>query len=68
MSSESRSAAAQAQYELQVTLGAEDIARGDLATALNVPPDTIVHVQPLDELKIPDSISNDVPANDASRV
>ena len=57
---ESRSAAAQAQYELQVTLGAEEIARGDLATALNLPPDTIVHVQPLDELKIPDSISNDV--------
>jgi outer membrane protein TolC len=57
---ESRSATAQAQYQLQVTLGAEEIARGDLATALNAPPDTIVHVQPLDELRIPDSISNDV--------
>ena len=41
-------------------LGAEEIARGDLATALNVPPNTIIRVQPLDELKIPDSISDDV--------
>src|SRR5215472_8526112 len=57
---ESRSATAQAQYELQVTLGAEEIARGDLATALNVPPDTTVRVQPLDELKIPESITDDV--------
>jgi outer membrane protein TolC len=57
---ESRSATAQAQYELQVTLGAEEIARGDLATALNVPPDTIVRVQPLDELRIPESITDDV--------
>jgi outer membrane protein len=57
---EARSATAQAQYELQVTLGAEEIARGDLATALNVPPNTIIRVQPLDELRIPDSISDDV--------
>src|SRR5262245_40368537 len=57
---EARSATAQAQYELEVILGAEEIARGDLATALNVPPDTIIRVQPLDELRIPDSISDDV--------
>jgi outer membrane protein TolC len=57
---ESRSATAQAQYELQVTLGAEEIARGDLATALNVPPDTTVRVQPLDDLNIPESITDDV--------
>src|SRR5262245_43830130 len=57
---EARSATAQAQYELQVNLGAEEIARGDLATALNVPPNTIIRVQPLDELRIPDSISDDV--------
>jgi outer membrane protein len=57
---EARSATAQAQYELQVILGAEQIARGDLATALNVPPNTVIRVQPLDELRIPDSISDDV--------
>src|SRR5262245_36687321 len=57
---EARSATAQAQYELQVILGAEEIARGDLATALNVLPNTIIRVQPLDELRIPDSLSDDV--------
>jgi outer membrane protein TolC len=57
---EARSATAQTQYELQVILGAEEIARGDLATSLNVPPSTIIRVQPLDELKIPDSINDDV--------
>jgi outer membrane protein len=57
---EARSATAQAEYDLQSILGAEEIARGDLATALNVPPDTVIRVQPLDDLKIPDSINDDV--------
>jgi outer membrane protein len=57
---EARSATAQAQYELQVILGAEEIARGDLATSLNVLPNTIIRVQPLDDLKIPESLSDDV--------
>jgi outer membrane protein TolC len=56
---EARSATAQAQYDLQSVLGAEEIARGDLATALDVPPYIMVRVQPLDELAIPDSISED---------
>src|SRR6478672_1738052 len=56
---EARSATAQAQYDLQSALGAEEIARGDLATALDVPPYIVVRVQPLDELAIPDSISED---------
>src|SRR5262249_18011211 len=55
-----RSAQDKAQLEFQVILGAEEIARGDLATALNVLPNTIIRVQPLDELRIPDSISDDV--------
>src|SRR5262249_29591663 len=49
-----------AQYELEVILGAEQVARGDLATALNVPPNAVIRVQPLDDLTIPDSISDDV--------
>jgi outer membrane protein TolC len=57
---EARSATAQAQYDLQVILGAEEIARGDLATSLNVPPNTMLRGQPLDELRIPDSISDNV--------
>jgi outer membrane protein TolC len=57
---EARSATAQAEYELQSVLGAEEIAHGDLATALDVPPSTVVRLQPLDELKIPESINDDV--------
>jgi outer membrane protein len=57
---EARSATAQADYDLQSVLGAEEIAHGDLATALDVPPYTAIRVQPLDELSIPDSISEDV--------
>lgn len=57
---EARSATAQADYDLQAALGAEEIAQGDLAVALNIPPDTVIRVQPLDELRIPDSISDDV--------
>ena len=37
---EARSATAQTQYELQAVLGAEEVARGDLATALGAPATT----------------------------
>ena len=57
---EARSETAQAEYDLQASLGVEEIARGNLATALNVPPDTVIRVRSLAELKIPDSISDDV--------
>src|SRR6202044_813100 len=57
---EARSATAQAQYDLQAVLGAEQIARGALATTLGAPVATIVRVQPLDELRIPESVGGDV--------
>jgi outer membrane protein TolC len=57
---EARSATAQAQYDLQAILGAEAIARGDLATALGLLPTSMIRVQPLDELKIPESIGGEV--------
>src|SRR5262249_13625759 len=57
---EAKSATAQAEYDLQAVIGAEAIARGNLATALNVPPDTVIRVRALDALTIPDSISDDV--------
>jgi outer membrane protein len=57
---EARSATAQAEYELQAVLGAEEIARGNLATALGTSPTTVIHVQPLIELALPDSISDTV--------
>src|SRR5271165_2520107 len=47
---EARSATAQAQYSLQAVLGAEEIARGDIATALGAPAATRIHVQPLSEV------------------
>jgi outer membrane protein len=57
---EARSATAQAQYDLQAALGAEEIARGDLATALGTRATVVIHVQPLDQLPIPESIGDSV--------
>jgi len=57
---EARSATAQAEYDLQSALGAEEIARGDLATAVGTPASVAIRVQPLDQLPTPDSISETV--------
>jgi outer membrane protein len=62
---EARSATAQAEYDLQSVLGAEAIARGDLATAVGdraslTRASSTIEVQPLDQLPIPDSISDTV--------
>ncbi|MDB6020397.1 MAG: outer membrane protein [Pedosphaera sp.] len=57
---EARSAAAQAQYELQAVLGAEQISRGNLARALGILPTVLIRTQPLEQLSIPDSISDTV--------
>jgi outer membrane protein len=57
---EARSATAQAQYDLQAVLGAEQIARGDLATALGASATTLILVQPLSELPTPESVGDSV--------
>jgi outer membrane protein TolC len=57
---EARSAAAQAQYNLQAALGAEKNTRGDLATALGTRPTEVIQVQPIDQLVIPESIGDSV--------
>ncbi len=57
---EARSATAQAEYDLQSALGAEEIARGDLATAVGTSATVAITVQPLDQLPTPDSISETV--------
>jgi outer membrane protein len=57
---EARSATAQAEYELQAVLGAEEIARGDLATTLGTSPTATIHMQPLNQLPIPESIGDTV--------
>jgi outer membrane protein len=51
---EARSATAQAEYDLQSARGVEEIARGDLATALGIAPTVGIRVQPLDELPAPE--------------
>ena len=57
---EARSATAQAQYDLQAVLGAEEIARGELATALGASATTRIRVQPLSDVPTPDSVSDTV--------
>jgi outer membrane protein len=57
---EARSATAEAQYDLQAALGAEEIARGDLATALGTGPTIAIHVQPIGQVSIPESIGDSV--------
>ena len=59
---EARSATAQAQYDLQAVLGTEEIARGDLATALGTSAATRMRVQPLSDVPTPESIADTVEA------
>ena len=57
---EARSATAQAEYDLQAIVGAEEIARGDLATAVGTSATTGVRVEPLDQMLTPESIGGTV--------
>ena len=57
---EARSATAQADYELQSVLGTEQIAAGNLATALGISATVTIHVQPLQELPIPEALNESV--------
>jgi outer membrane protein len=57
---EARSATAQAEYDLQSALGVEQIARGDLATAVGDRASLTITVQPINQLPIPDSVSDTV--------
>src|SRR5262245_11149024 len=55
-----RSAAAQADYELQAAIGATEIARGDLAASLGIPPTTQFQVESIRNIKAPDAITDTV--------
>jgi len=57
---EARSTTAQSEYDLQAVLGNEEIARGDLATALGISAAAAIHVQTLDQLPTPDSVADSV--------
>jgi outer membrane protein len=57
---EATAARAQADYELQAAVGAEDIARGDLATTLGLPPATALKVQEISDLALPTAMADSV--------
>jgi outer membrane protein TolC len=57
---EARSAAAQADYDLQAAIGATEIAHGDLANALGVSPTTQLQVESIENIKLPESIADTV--------
>jgi outer membrane protein len=54
---EARSAAAQADYDLQAAIGASEIAHGDLATALGVSPTGPLQVESIQTLTIPQELN-----------
>ncbi len=57
---EATASTAQAQYDLQAAIGAEEIAHGDLATVMGLPPQTTYHVQDVNELKMPGELAESV--------
>ena len=57
---EARSAEAQADYDLQATIGATEIAYGDLMTSLGISPTEKLQVQGIQDLKVPEEITNTV--------
>lgn len=57
---EARSATAQAEYELQAIIGTQDVAQGNLAKALGTSPTSPIHVRSLEQLTIPDTLSDTV--------
>jgi len=57
---QARSATAQADYDLQVAIGATEIAHGDLAVSMGVYPATQFQVEDLQSLMLPDGIADTV--------
>jgi outer membrane protein len=55
---EASAARVQADYDLQATLGAEQIAQGQLATSMGLPAETQFHVQSISDLTIPTSAAD----------
>ncbi|ACO34064.1 MULTISPECIES: TolC family protein [Acidobacterium] len=59
---EAQAATAQAEYDLQSATGEEQIAHGNLATVLELPPDTDFQVQPIGALELPAQLAGTVKA------
>jgi outer membrane protein len=60
---EARSAAAQADYDLQAAIGASEIAHGDLATSLGISPVNPLQVESIQSLTIPQDLTVTVEAS-----
>lgn len=60
---EARSAAAQADYDLQAAIGATEIAHGDLANALGISPTSQFQVESIQNLTIPQDLADTVEAS-----
>ncbi|HEX3436904.1 MAG TPA: TolC family protein [Pseudacidobacterium sp.] len=57
---EAQAATAQAQFDLQATIGGEEIARGDLATVMGLPPDAALQVEDISKLHMPGELADSV--------
>jgi outer membrane protein len=57
---EAKSAVAEAAYDVQAAIGHEDVARGNLATALGTSPLQPVPVKPIDQISTPEGIESSV--------
>jgi outer membrane protein TolC len=57
---EATAARAQADYDLQAAIGAEDIAHGNLATTMGLPPETEFLVQDIHELATPTEMADSI--------
>ena len=57
---EATAARAQAEYDLEAAKGAEEIAHGELATAMGLPPQTEFAVEPIEKLATPSAMANSV--------
>jgi outer membrane protein len=60
---EARSAAAQADYDLQAAIGATEIAHGDLATALGISPTSKLQVESIQNVIVPQDLTDPVEAS-----
>jgi TolC family type I secretion outer membrane protein len=57
---EATAARAQADFDLQAAVGAEDIARGDLSTVMGLPPGTTFQIQNIQDLATPSAMADTV--------
>jgi outer membrane protein len=57
---EATAARAQGEYDLQAAVGEEEIARGELATAMGLPPETQFAVEGIEKLQLPATMADSI--------